>query len=261
MSDPVWEYMTGQRRPGHDALLADFARRSAATLHALPHERDVRYGPHERCRFDLFPARPGAPVIAYYHAGYWQSRDKDGFLFLAEPFVRAGIAWAAVDYPLCPDTSFDALMDAARAALPAIRTRAGGRLVAAGHSAGGHIAAELGLDGAADAVAALSGVYDLAPLLATPLNDALRLDAASARRHSPILRVNASVPPACFIVGGAETPAFLAQNAAIAAAWPGGIALTAADADHFTLLDRLADPFSPVFAAVASLATASGSGT
>ena len=253
MSDLVWEYMTGQRRPGHEALLADFARRSTATLAALPHERDVRYAEHERCRFDLFPAGPGAPVIAYYHAGYWQGRDKDLFLFLAEPFVQAGITWAAVNYPLCPETSLDELMVAAREAIQSIRARTGGRVVAAGHSAGGHIAAELGLAGLADGVAALSGVYDLTPLLATPLNDALQLDAAAARRHSPVSRVSAVVP-ACFIVGGAETPAFQAQNAAMAAAWPGSTALTAEGADHFTLLERLADPASVVFAAVASLA-------
>ena len=250
MSDAVWQYMTGQRRPGHEALLADFARRSAATLASLPHERDVRYGAHERCRYDFFPAGPGAPVVAFYHAGYWQSRDKDAFLFLADPFVRAGLAWAAVNYPLCPEVSFDALMQAACAALPVIRARAGGRVVAAGHSAGGHIAAELGLAGLADAVAALSGVYDLEPLLATPLNDALRLDAESARRHSPLHRA-AGPAPACFIVGGDETPAFRAQNAAMAAAWPGSIVVTGDGADHFTLLEQLADPASPVFAGVA----------
>ena len=255
MSDPVWDYMTGQRRPGHEALLANFVRRSTSTLAALRHERDIRYGAHERCRFDYFPAGPGAPVIAFYHAGYWQSRDKDSFLFLAEPFVRAGIAWAAVNYPLCPDASFDELMDASQAALLAIRARAGVPVVAAGHSAGGHIAAELGLAGLADAVVALSGVYDLAPLLATPLNDALRLDAGSARRHSPLHRVASPVPPACFIVGGEETPAFQAQNAAMAAAWPGSDAATGARADHFTLLEQLADTASPVFAAVRAATT------
>lgn len=254
MSDAVWEYMTGQLRPGHAALLPAFAARSAATLAALRHDRDVSYGEHPRCRFDFFPAGAGAPVVAFYHAGYWQSRDKDTFLFLAEPFVRAGIAWAAVGYPLCPEVSFDALMQATRTAIAAVRAHAGGRVAAAGHSAGGHIAAELGLAGLADAVAGLSGVYDLTPLLATPLNEALRLDAASARLHSPLFRVPPSVPAACFIVGGDETAAFQQQNAAMAAAWGGSSALSGPGADHFTLLEQLADEHSPVFAAVAGLA-------
>lgn len=254
MSDPVWDYMTGQRRPGHAALLAEFDRRSAAVLERLPHQRNIRYGTHARCRFDFFPAGPGAPVIAYFHAGYWQSRDKDGFLFLAEPFVQAGIAWAAVNYPLCPDASFDTVMATALSALPAIRAHAGGRMVVAGHSAGGHIAAEAGLAGLADAVAALSGIYDLVPLLATPLNDALHLDVATARRHSPLHRVMSPTPVACFIVGGDETASFQAQNAAMAAAWPGSTVQVGLDADHFTLLDRLSDKDSPIFASVQALA-------
>ena len=259
MSDPVWQYMTGQRRPGHEALLAEFGRRSSAVLERLPHDRDVAYGTHPRCRFDFFPAGPDAPVIAYFHAGYWQGRDKDGFLFLAEPFVRAGIAWAAVNYPLCPEASFDTVMMAALSAMPAIRTRTSGRLVAAGHSAGGHIAAEAGLAGLADAVAALSGLYDLAPLLATPLNDALRLDDAAARRHSPLHRVALPIVPACFIVGGDETPAFQAQNTSMASVWLGSGVVTTPGADHFTLLEHLADSKSPMFASVQAL-TPNGGG-
>ncbi|WP_254070546.1 alpha/beta hydrolase [Acidisphaera sp. L21] len=251
MSDPIWEYMTGQRRESHPALLAEFARRSAAVT---GYERDLRYGRHERCRFDFFPAAPGAPVIAYFHAGYWQGRDKADFLFLAAPFVQRGFAWAAVNYPLCPDVSFDTLMAATHDAARTIRDRAGGRLIVAGHSAGGHIAAELGMAGVADAVVGLSGVYDLAPLLATPLNDALGLDAASAQRHSPVHRVVAPVPPAYFIVGGDETAGFQAQNATMAAAWPGAMPIIVTGADHFTVLEHLANPASPAFAAVAGLA-------
>ncbi len=161
-----------------------------------------------------------------------------------------------MNYPLCPETGFDGLMAAVHAAMPAIRAHTGAkRLIAAGHSAGGHIAAELGLAGLADGVAALSGVYDLAPLRETPLNDALQLDAGAARRHSPVLRVGCTLPPACFIVGGEETPAFLEQTARMAAAWPGATAVTARGADHFTLLEQLADDTGDVFAAVASVAT------
>ena len=254
MSDLVREYMTGQLRPGHATLLPGFTARSALTLATLPHDRDVRYGAHERCRFDIFPAGPGAPMVAFFHAGYWQGRDKDMFLFLAEPFVHAGIGWAAVNYPICPDVSFDTLVDAAKAAMPAVRAHAGpSHLVAAGHSAGGHIATELGLSGLADAVVALSGVYDLTPLLETPLNDALRLGSASAHRHSPLFRAGSADRPACFIVGGDETDAFQSQTAQMQAGWPGSTAVIGPGADHFTLLDQLADERSAVHQAAIRL--------
>ena len=51
-----------------------------------------------------------------------------------------------------------------------------------------------------------------------------------------------------FVVGGAETPAFLAQNRAMAAAWAKAGAraevVEAAGEDHFSLIARLADPAS-----------------
>ncbi len=59
------------------------------------------------------------------------------------------------------------------------------RIHVAGHSAGGHLAAELlatdwqahGLPAdAVKGVTAISGVYDLAPLIETSINDELRLD-------------------------------------------------------------------------------------
>ena len=253
MSDLVWNYMTGQLRPGHATLLPAFAARSEATLATTPHHRDVRYGSHERCRFDFFPAAPGAPWWRSSTPATGRAATRTTFLFLAEPFLRAGISWAAVNYPLCPQTSFDGLMAAVMTALPAIRAHSGAaHVVAAGHSAGGHIAAELGLAGLADAVAALSGVYDLAPMLSTPLNTALRLDQESAQRHSPLFRVGPAAPRGTFIVGGDETEAFQEQTARMAASWPGGRSITGPAADHFTLLEQLADQTSAVFAAVVS---------
>src|SRR6185312_13532205 len=54
--------------------------RSARKFHA-----DLRYGGGARERLDFFPAaRPGAPVLAFIHGGYWQSNDKEASSFLVE---------------------------------------------------------------------------------------------------------------------------------------------------------------------------------
>jgi arylformamidase len=158
---------------------------------------------------------------------------------------------ALVNYPLCPDVRLPALLDSTRRAVPAVLAhasslgRGGAALVAAGHSAGGQIVSELTLADWAGpspitAVAALSGVYDLEPLLETPLNDRLRLDAPAARAMSPVLRVRAGLPPALFAVGGEETPAFLEQNARMRRAWAaaGNPAedYVSPGTDHFSLL-------------------------
>ncbi|WP_082498167.1 alpha/beta hydrolase [Pseudorhodoferax sp. Leaf267] len=257
--DAQFQYLTGQGRPHFAALLERFEADSATASAAG--QRDIRYGEAARETFDFFAAQ-GTPraTMVYFHAGYWQSRDKSLFRFIAPAFTRAGVQVALVNYPLCPHVSMGDLLAATRRATLAVHRHAralpGGPLpmVAAGHSAGGHIAAELGLSDwgahgfAIAGVLALSGVYDLAPLLGVTLNANLGLDAASARRHSPLLRVAGGAPPALFAVGGAETAAFLAQNAAMHQAWQGAgnhsQALVVAGADHFSLLDVLIDPGS-----------------
>ncbi len=263
--DATVQYMTGQMRPGFPALLAAYQQESdAVTLSA----RDVRYGPHPRQIFDFVQSPvPARATLAYFHAGFWQSRDKALFRFIAPALAKEGIDVALVNYPLCPDVTLPAVVDAARAAVPAVLAHAaacgrlGASLIAAGHSAGGHLAVELALTdwggpSPIRAVAALSGMYDLEPLVDTPLNDKLRLDRAAARALSPVHRARPGMPPALFAVGGTETSAFLAQNAAMQAAWTAAgnrsICLVVEGADHFSLLLDLKRP-SALLAAIASL--------
>ena len=108
------------------------------------------------------------------------------------------------------------------------------------------------------AVAALSGIYDLAPLVATTLNAKLRLDAASAAAASPLTRVRAGAPPALFAVGADETPAFIAQSTRMHEAWQAAGNRSelqqVAAADHFSLLQQLVQPGSALHAAVVDLA-------
>ena len=254
----------GQGRPGFATLIPQFEAWSAAACAAAPASTlDIRYGEAARETFDFFPANGGTAraTLVYFHAGYWQSRDKATFRFIAPAFTRAGLHVALVNYPLCPHVTLGHLLDAARRSVLAVRGHVSALgqgdlpLVAAGHSAGGHIAVELGLTDWAQhsapartvqGVVALSGIYDLVPLVATTLNTHLGLDAARARQHSPLWRVGGKAPPALFAVGGDETPAFLDQNQRMADAWQHGgdaghpsAVNVVAGADHFTLLEQL----------------------
>jgi arylformamidase len=245
--DATLAYITGQLHPSQAGLLDEFAAESAAAVTAHAPRRDIAYGGHEREVFDLFISqKPWRGTMAYFHAGYWQARDKAQFRFIATPFMAAGIDVALVNYPLCPDVSVRRLMRSAAASIPEILHivrglgRGGEALLAAGHSAGGHIAVELALAGApVNAVMAISGIYELAPLRATRLNEKLRLDADEARAMSPLHRVAGTLPPACFMVGGLETPEFRAQSEAMHLAWRAGgpsTYLQIEGADHFSVL-------------------------
>lgn len=267
--DPVQQYMTGQIRPHHAALIETFAEESEAASNALPGLRDVSYGPHPRQVFDLFPAGPRMPLLVYLHAGYWQSRDKSQFRFIAAPLIEAGISVAMVNYPLCPEVSLAELTEAVREVVPALLDHpdAPDTLIAAGHSAGGHLAVELaatdwgsrGLErNPISGVLAVSGVYDLVPLLKTPLNDKLRLDEAAAEAATPLDRLPPGLPPAVFAVGGEETEAFVAQSRRMHEAWRASGAnsrlVIVPGADHMTLLRSFGPCGSPLTDAATALA-------
>jgi arylformamidase len=139
------------------------------------------------------------------------------------------------------------------------------RLVIAGHSAGGHLAAAMlatdwkALGAPEDLVTAglgISGVYDLRPLIPIAVNATLKLDDAEARCASPLLW---ATPTGVFEawVGEAESGEFLRQSRTLVAAWLGG----GVDAryrespgtDHFTVIAPLAQPDSAITRAFAQL--------
>jgi arylformamidase len=246
-ADATHAYLTGQLHPSQTQLLEDFAAESEAAVAACAPRLDIPYGAHEREVFDLFISpRPWRGTVAYFHAGFWQARDKAQFRFLAKEFIAEGIDVALVNYPLCPDVSLRQLVGCAQASIPKILDtvrgigRGGAALIAAGHSAGGHIAVELALAGASlSAIIAISGIYELAPLLATRLNDKLRLDEAEARAMSPLHRVTGTLPPALFIAGRLETPEFRSQSEAMHLAWRSAgrsSYLEVEGANHFSVL-------------------------
>ncbi|WP_210253223.1 alpha/beta hydrolase [Beijerinckia sp. L45] len=271
-ADATAAYLTGQLHPSQGALLEAFAAESDATLSAYAPALDIPYGAHPRAVFDVYrSALPWRGTLAFLHAGFWQARDKAPFRFLAPAFLAAGVDVVFINYPLCPDVSLRSLVETVRGGVSVILAhlkregRGGDTMVVAGHSAGGHIAVELALTdwrarglaaSSVHAIVPISGIYDLAPLRDTRLNDKLLLDAAEAQAMSPLHRVAGTLPPAHFIVGGLETPAFRAQSEAMHGAWVtegGESALQQVEgADHFSLLRALAAD-GAAFAAVMGL--------
>ncbi|MGE5147396.1 MAG: alpha/beta hydrolase [Candidatus Eiseniibacteriota bacterium] len=227
---------------------------------------DLVYGPHPRHRIDFFPAKGGAkaPVLTFIHGGYWQSQDKSGHSFVAEPFVAAGVAVAMIGYPIAPEVGMDAIVASIRSALVWLGRHAGehggdpARLHLTGHSAGGHLTAYMmAEDFSAEpdlpqpllkGGLALSGLYELEPIRLTYLNQALGMDAAVARRNSPANRPLGRAP-LILAVGAAETDEFLRQQRDYAATcraggWPVE-AIEVPGRNHFSVLEAMADPDAP----------------
>jgi arylformamidase len=136
-------------------------------------------------------------------------------------------------------------------------------ILAVGHSAGGHLAAcLLGQDYSRFArplgrlvvpgALPISGVFDLEPLLATTIGQALRLSPEAARALSPRWQ---DPPDGALhvVVGAAESDAFRHQSRDFADAW-GGTLEEIAGANHFTVLDPLTDPDSALSRKAAGMA-------
>lgn len=201
--------------------------------------------------------------MVFIHGGYWQALDAGWFSFVAPPLLAHGVSVAIPTYDLAPTVRLGQIIDEMRAAVDLIHDRTGARPIVSGHSAGGHMGACLLADGRASAAVAISGVFDLEPLIPTSLNAALDLDPAEARALSPI---HWSAPAGAVldcIVGGAESDAFLRQSEAMAARWAVQGSDTRFEAlqglNHFTVLDPLFDANSSVVERLAALAQAGSS--
>ena len=254
------EYNNRAKVPDHPDIMRGWERDAAAFRAAHPHaEPDLPYGDGPRQALDLFwpDGRRDAPIALFVHGGYWQALDRSWFSHLARGFVARGVALALPSYDLCPRVSLAELVEQVRGAVAFLVRRHGRAVLAGGHSAGGHLAAMLlatdwaarGLPpGAVHAAYAISGLFDLVPLLSTGVNAALGLDGETARRLSPLF-LPAPGRPFYAAVGGTEGEEYLRQTRSIAAAW-GGTWDVLPGANHFTAIAPLADPSSPLLSAI-----------
>jgi arylformamidase len=229
---------------------------------------NVAYGPHPLQTLDMFRAKGASrALLMFIHGGYWRALDKDDHTFVATPFVERGVTVALINYALCPAVHVqDIVLQVLQAGAWLYRNGDNfgappGKLFVAGHSAGGHLtAAALAAEWprfSADLPRkvvqgglALSGLYDVTPIMHTPsVNVDVRLSASEAQRVSPACMPPATDAPLYTAVGGREQEGFHAQNRLIRQRWKAVVKddLPCPEDNHFTILDRLADPSSALF--------------
>jgi acetyl esterase/lipase len=132
----------------------------------------VTYGDHEDQVIELRrPSTAGShPLAIVLHGGFWRAGyTRRSTTALAVALAEAGWASANVEYRRLGPGAYSAMLDDVAAA----RGRPEGfdRVVAVGHSAGGHLALWLGAEGMVDACVALGGVCDLAAAERAGLGD------------------------------------------------------------------------------------------
>ncbi|CAN5343037.1 alpha/beta hydrolase [soil metagenome] len=255
------EYNNRAAVPDHPVVMARWKADADAARDTYP-PVVLPYGASERETINLFDAGPDAPVVMFIHGGYWQALDPSWFSWVAPPLLANGISVAIPSYDLCPTVRLAVIVDQMRSAARLLSERTGRLPLATGHSAGGHLSACLLSDGLASAAVAISGVFDLEPLMPTSLNVALKLDPAEAEALSPIRWPVPNGAMLDCVVGGSETLEFGRQSRDMAEIWAAKGAVTRFEAlpglNHFTVLDALADPDGALVQRIAALAHHTG---
>jgi arylformamidase len=241
------EYNNRARVPEHPAIIARWAAESKAYRNINP-PRVIEYGPGERNTLDLFDAGDG-PAAMFIHGGYWQALDKSFFSHMARGLNELGVSVAVPSYDLCPNVRLGDIVEQMRAACSLVHRATNAPVIVSGHSAGGHIAAcLLATEAYVPAAYAISGLFDLAPLIPTSVNEKLGLGEAEAAALSPLHWPAPEGKTLDAIVGGDESSEYLRQSAAIVAAWgEDGVETRYEEieaANHFTVIAGLADASS-----------------
>ena len=261
------EYNNRARVPENPAIMAGWSR-DAAAYRAAHAPRQIAYGPGPRNTMDVFPGDGQGAIVVFIHGGYWQALDGSSFSHCARGLNAHGIDVAIPSYDLCPQVTVDTIIAEMRAAAREL-AKLGRPLVISGHSAGGHLAACLlatdwQIQDAAlpkdlvIAAYAISGLFDLAPLVGTSINKALGLDTATAQSTSPLFWKAPTHGSLDAVVGETESAEYHRQSRTVTEAWAKGGFPTRygviAGANHFTAIAPLSDPASEMVSRLKQLA-------
>ena len=264
------EYNNRARVPECISIMAGWAQDAENyRKNAASRLRTLHYGDTQRQTISIFsPEKPNheSASVLFIHGGYWQALDPSSFSHLAKGLNQQGVTVGIAGYDLCPEVSIAQIHDQMIKACTAfhrdrIAHRLPSRIIVSGHSAGGHLAACLAATNWEDVDAqlpadlvpcalAISGLFELEPLVPTSINAKLELDITTARMLSPRLWL----PPQGLTfeawVGDDESPEYLRQSRGIAAVWAAAGNQTAyvevKGANHFTVIAELSNPDSPM---------------
>lgn len=261
------EYQPALHVPSLSSIIDQY-QRDGERARSLCEHRRLAYGAHpDEWLWFVAAPRPDAPLLIFLHGGYWRRLSADDGCLLSIGAREQGWAFASVNYSLCPSQTLDVLVDQCRRSVDHLASNSlelgidPQRIHVSGHSAGGHLAAMISLtDPTPASYVMVSGVFDITPLVHTPINDDIHLSPADAERLSPMTRVPQRPHAQCLTTWGAlETAEFRRQSIEWAERW-GSVTgnraaqtIEAAGRNHFDVVYDLVEPSTELGAAVTAI--------
>lgn len=252
-----------------DRLMSEYRSESLQSIARVQGHPGILYDAKSEEKLDVWGVSPDElrPVVLAIHGGYWRLLSRHDTAFMAETLANAGVATVAVDYSLAPAVTLDEIVRQIRTAVAWISHNGTDhgldprRIFVLGSSAGGHLAAMVGVDGwqaefgvPADTIKGMllfSGLFDLRPLVDSFVNEWLMLDGAAATKLSPQFGASSasSARSAIVVVAEHDSSGFHDQGNAFHAAWsahsPSQFVMVPGR-NHFDVFLDLADPESDV---------------
>jgi len=189
------------------AIMQDYQTLSDKAHHLPNTKAAIEFCAETGLKMDLFGTVPGQlrPVVVFIHGGYWRALSRGQSAFAAPMLAERGIACAVPDYRLAPSVGIADIVGDCRRALAYLWKNAAQlgidrhRIVVTGSSAGGHLAAAMAQPGwqagyglpdqPLHGCLPVSGLFELAPLAASHVQDWMQFSAAdlaeSPMRHAP----------------------------------------------------------------------------
>jgi len=196
----------------------------------------VAYGPTEVEKLDIYKTRnAGAPTMIFIHGGSWRGGRADQFAVYAEPFVKSGANFIALDFTNVNETGGDIfpMVDQCRRAVAWVHRNAAShgldntQLYLCSRSSGSHLAScvvttdweSQGLPRNILKGAVMgSGMYDLKPVSLSLRSKFVKFTEEMVAQLSAIRHVDRIHTPLVIVVGSLETPEFQRQARDFAAA-------------------------------------------
>ena len=258
--EPLWN--PRKAVPDSEAIIARFSELSGSVRSHVSCKIDQPYGTQPRQSFDIFlPQGRLAGLHIFIHGGFWMSRDKSVFSFLAASYIDKQWAFAIPNFPLMPSTRLTEMIGSVKKACKTIWEEygvSGGSIpwTISGHSSGAHLVVRAILGDAESAIprpasiTLLSGAYDLRAVQESEVNEALKLSNEEITKECALQQICYFLPAKVRLyVGRREPMSWIEQSNRLAkhlqdSGYSSLQPLSLAGHDHFSILEPLAQPQS-----------------